>query len=134
MNNVILVGRLVDDLKVSTTETGKTVTTATIAVSRSYKNSDGIYETDFIRCVLWNGIANSAAEYCKVGDVIGVKGRLQTSNYEDENNEKHYITQVIADKITFLSKAKAKTVESPEEEKETVSEKANDNKKKKDKK
>ena len=132
MNNVILVGRLVDELKVSTTESGKNVTTATIAVSRSYKNSDGIYEADFIRCVLWNSIANNAAEYCNVGDVIGIKGRLQTSSYEDDKKEKHYVTQVIADKITFLSKAKPKTLENDEEE--TAKEETTDKKNKKDKK
>ena len=72
MNNVVLVGRLVEDPKVIDTETGKQMTSITIAVTRNYKNLEGIYETDFIRCVLWNGIASNTSEYCHMGDVIGI--------------------------------------------------------------
>ena len=108
MNNVVLVGRLSEDPKISTTESGKKVTTVNVAVSRNYKNPDGIYETDFIRCVLWNGIASNTSEYCHVGDVIGIKGRLQTSNYEDDKGEKHYVTEVVAERVTFLSSTKIK--------------------------
>ena len=76
-----------------------------IAVQRSYKNEDGIYETDFIRCILWNGIATNTAEYCKRGDLVGVKGRLQTRKYE-VNEEVKYITEVIVDRISFLASKK----------------------------
>ena len=62
-----------------------------------------MYDTDFIRCILWNSVASTTTEYCRVGDVIGVKGRLQTSKYEDENKKTHYITDVIAERVTFLS-------------------------------
>jgi single-strand DNA-binding protein len=103
MNQVILVGRLTSDPEVITTESNKKMTAITIAVGRSFKNQDGIYETDFIRCVLWNNIALNTCEYCHTGDVIGVKGRLQTRSYEDENKEKKFIMEVIAEKITFLS-------------------------------
>lgn len=103
MNNVVLVGRLASEPNISTTENGKKVVTVNIAVNRNYKNSEGIYETDFIRCVLWNAIASNTSEYCKIGDVIGIKGRIQTSNYVDDKNEKHYITEVVAEKVTFLS-------------------------------
>ncbi|NMA50366.1 MAG: single-stranded DNA-binding protein [Mollicutes bacterium] len=103
MNNVVLVGRLTDNPTVSTMDNGKKITSVNVAVTRNYKNTDGIYETDFIRCVLWNGIAESTAEYCKKGDVIGIKGRLQSSSYEDENQKIHYITEVVAERVTFLS-------------------------------
>ena len=108
MNNVVLVGRLCDNPKIVKSETGKKLTYITIAVSRNYKNSDGIYETDFVSCILWNAIADTAAEYCHVGDVIGIKGRIQTSSYEDENNEKHYVTEIVAERLTFLSSSKPK--------------------------
>lgn len=108
MNHVVLVGRLTEDAKVTTTETGKQVTSVNIAVTRNYKNSDGIYECDFFKCVLWNGIATTTSEYCRCGDVIGVKGRLQTSNYDDDKGIRHYVTEVIAEKVTFLSSAKSK--------------------------
>ena len=87
LNNVILVGRLTQDPEIVEIEKDKKVTTVILAVNRNFKNSDGIYETDFIRCILWNSVASTTTEYCRVGDVIGVKGRLQTSKYEDENKK-----------------------------------------------
>ena len=77
MNQVILVGRLAEDPKVITSESGKKFTSVVIAIPRSFKNADGVYETDFIRCVLWNGVASSTSEYCSSGDIVGIKGRLQ---------------------------------------------------------
>ncbi len=103
LNNVILVGRLTQDPEIVEIEKDKKVTTVILAVNRNFKNSDGIYETDFIRCILWNSVASTTTEYCRVGDVIGVKGRLQTSKYEDENKKTHYVTDVIAERVTFLS-------------------------------
>ena len=102
LNNVILVGRLTSDPEVVEVE-NKKVTTVILAVNRNFKNIDGVYDTDFIRCILWNSVACNTTEYCHVGDVIGVKGRLQTSKYEDENKKMHYVTDVIAEKVTFLS-------------------------------
>ena len=106
MNNVILVGRLTDNPKCVSLENGKSVTSVCLAVNRNFKNSDGIYETDFIKCILWNNIASCTCEYCHVGDVVGIKGRLQSSKYTDDNNIVHYITEVVADKVTFLSSQK----------------------------
>ena len=103
LNNVMLVGRLVQDPEVQESESGKKISQITLAVNRPYKNEDGVYETDFIDCVLWDGIAINTTEYCKKGDVVGVRGRLQTSNYETESGEKRKATQIIADKLTFLS-------------------------------
>lgn len=110
MNHVVLVGRLAEEPKVTTTDTGKQVTSVSVAVTRNFKNSEGIYESDFIRCVLWNGVASNTSEYCHTGDVIGVKGRLQTRYYEDENQKRIYVTEVIAEKVTFLSSGKNKEV------------------------
>ena len=106
LNQVVLVGRLTEDPAVAETVNGKKMTSVVIAVQRNFKNTDGVYETDFIRCVLWNAIASNTSEYCHVGDVIGIKGRLQNRSYEDENKETKYITEVIAEKVTFLSSGK----------------------------
>ncbi len=106
MNQVILVGRLTSDPEVVTTEKDQKYSAVTIAVTRSFKNSDGIYEADFIRCILWNTIALNTCEYCHTGDIVGIKGRLQTRSYEDEEKTRKYITEVIAEKITFLSSNK----------------------------
>lgn len=105
MNQVIVVGRLVATPEVRETENGKKVTNVTLAVPRSYKNMDGNYDTDFIECTLFNAIATNTSEYCKKGDVVGVKGRIQIDNYEKDGVKKK-VTQIIADKVTFLSSAK----------------------------
>ena len=105
LNQVVLVGRLTSDPEISTTENGKKMTAITIAVQRAFKNMEGLYETDFIRCILWNGVASSTHEYCHSGDIVGIKGRLQTRSYE-KDDEKKFVTEVIADKVTFLSSNK----------------------------
>jgi len=107
LNQAVLVGRLVRDPEVMETESGKKVSSVTVAVPRSFKNRDGEYETDFIECTLWSSIAESTANYCKKGDIIGVKGRIQTRSYEKED-EKKYVTEVIAEKVTFLSSNRQK--------------------------
>ena len=103
MNNVILVGRLTGNPEILTLDENKKVTTVVLAVNRCYKNIDGVYETDFIRCILWNSIASTTTEYCKSGDIIGIKGRLQTSKYEDKDGILRYVTDVVAERVTFLS-------------------------------
>lgn len=105
VNQVVLVGRLTDDPVVEETTNGKKHTAITVAVQRNYKNSDGIYETDFIRCVLWNGMASNTKEYCHCGDIVGIKGRLQNRTYENSEKEVKYLTEVIAERITFLASA-----------------------------
>ena len=103
LNQVVLVGRLTKDLETKELEDGKTVCNVTLAIPRSFKNAEGEYETDFVECVLWDVVAKNTAEYCKKGDIVGIKGRLQTDNYEKESGEKVYKLNVIAEKVTFLS-------------------------------
>lgn len=105
LNQIVIAGRLVSNPEVIVTENNKKKTLITVAVPRCYKNIEGNYDTDFIRCTLWNGIAESTCEYCKKGDVIGVKGRIQTSSYEKDNETK-YVMDVIAEKVSFLSSKK----------------------------
>lgn len=106
LNQVVMVGRLVKDPELKETESGKKVTHITLAVPRSYKNIDGEYDTDFVDCSLWIGVAENTAEYCHKGDLLGVKGRLQTSKYEKDGEIK-YKTDVIAEKVTFLTSKRA---------------------------
>lgn len=108
MNQVVLVGRLVEEPVVSKTENGKNYTAITLAVQRPFKNMDGVYDTDFIRVVLWNGIASNTSEYCHTGDVVGVKGRLQNRSYETQDKELKYITEVIAERVSFISTCRDK--------------------------
>ena len=106
LNQAILVGRIVADPELKEIENGNKMTKITLAVPRSYKNSEGSYDSDFISCVLWKGVAENTVEYCKKGDLVGIKGHIQTRSYEHDE-EKKYITEIIAEKVTFLSSKKA---------------------------
>ena len=92
LNQVVLVGRVTSIEEISKEE--NKICNITLAVQRSYKNVDGEYETDFILCSVWRGIAENVLEYCKKGDLIGIRGRLQS-------NENGF--ELIAEKVTFLS-------------------------------
>lgn len=108
LNQLVVIGRLVRDPELRKTENGKNVTNITLAVPRSYKNPNGEYDTDFIDCVLWSTVAESTTEYCKKGDLLGVKGRIQTRKIETEDEKIKQVTEVVAEKVTFLSSRKQK--------------------------
>ena len=103
LNQVVLVGRLVENPTVKEFEDGRKEAFITLAVQRTFKNAEGVYETDFIKCILWNMVATSTSEYCHKGDLVGIKGRIQVNCSEDKKGNKTYSTEVIADKVTFLS-------------------------------
>ena len=95
MNIVTLVGRVAQEIELK--EEDKKIAVVTLAINRCFKNSDGVYETDFIPCILWNSIASNVADYCHKGDTIAVKGRLEST---DGN------IKIIAEKVTFLNSKK----------------------------
>lgn len=115
MNNFFGVGRLVADPEVKESENGKKYSNFTIAVQRSYKNADGVYDADFLDVVAFGPMAETTSEYCKKGDIIGIKGRVETSSYENEDGEKKKSTQIVADRISFIS-SKAKDINNVIEE------------------
>ena len=102
LNQVVLVGRLTRDISVNKSDKGSKVATITLAVPRSFKNMEGNYDTDFIDCVAFDNIAENTELYCKKGDIIGVKGRLQSRQVEEEGVKKN-IMEIISEKVTFLS-------------------------------
>lgn len=120
LNQIVMVGRLVSDPELKETESGKKVSNLTLAVPRSYKNENGEYDTDFVDCTLWTGVAESTAEYCKKGDLIGIKGRVQTDSYENSDGKKQKTMRVVAEKVTFLS-SKSKDIEDEIEDKKDKS-------------
>ena len=120
LNQIVMVGRLVSDPELKETESGKKVSNLTLAVPRSYKNENGEYDTDFVDCTLWTGVAESTAEYCKKGDLIGIKGRVQTDSYENSDGKKQKTMRVVAEKVTFLS-SKSKDIEDEIEDKKEKS-------------
>ncbi len=107
LNQIVLVGRLTRDISVYKSEKGKKVATISLAIPRSFKNMEGNYDTDFIDCVAFENIAENAAEYCGKGDIVGVKGRVQSRVLEKEN-EKVYLMEIIAEKVTFLTSKEKK--------------------------
>ena len=110
LNQIILVGRLTRDIAVHKSDKGVKVATISLAIPRSFKNSDGVYDTDFIDCVAFDNIADNTSEYCSKGDIVGVKGRVQSRVVEKED-KKEYIMDIICEKITFLSSKRQEEAE-----------------------
>lgn len=102
LNQTVLVGRLVQTPTMSELENGKKICNITLAIPRSYRNENGEYETDFVDCVLWKEVATNTTEYCKKGDLLGVKGHIQTEEYEQDDKVMKR-TIVVAEKVSFLS-------------------------------
>lgn len=106
MNQIILVGRLTKDIELKEGENGAKFANLNLAIPRSFKNVDGVYDTDFVNIKTFYNIAENTAEYCRKGDLIGIKGRIQTRIEEKEEGNKEYIMEIIAEKVTFLSSRK----------------------------
>lgn len=102
LNQIVLVGRLTRNITVNESDSGIKVATIPLAIPRSFKNSDGTYDTDFVDCVAFDQIANNTNEYCEKGDIVGVKGRIQT-RIVDKEGQKENVMEIIAEKVTFLS-------------------------------
>ncbi len=114
LNQIVLVGRLVKTPELRITENGKKTSTITLAVPRNYKNINGEYETDFLDCTLWTNVAENTSEYCQTGDMIGVKGRVQSRIITQDDGTKKKKTEIVAEKVTFLAQAPKKREENRE--------------------
>ena len=102
MNKAIIIGRLTRDPEMRTTTSGINSTTFTVAVSRNYTNQSGEREADFLNCVAWRKQAENIAKYCTKGTQVAVEGRIQTRSYDAQDGTKRYVTEIIADNVTFL--------------------------------
>lgn len=111
LNQIVVVGRLVDKIELNETENGTKVANITLAVQRTFKNAKGEYDCDFIDCVLWKGIAESTSKYCDKGSVIGIKGRVATSTYKDKNEKTRKNVEVVAEKVSFYGYPKINIVD-----------------------
>lgn len=111
LNNVVLVGRLVKDIELRHTNSGKAVAQFTLAVQERRDE-----EADFIECVVWDKVAEATALYTHKGSVLGVKGRLKKRNYEDSTGRKVYVTEVVCDKVVFLDSKPAQNNKPDQEE------------------
>ena len=102
INNTVLTGRLVQDPELKYTGSGVAVISFRLAVNRNFTNANGEREADFINCQAWRGTAEVIANNLNKGSLIGVEGRIQTRNYQDNDNKTVYITEVVVDTVTFL--------------------------------
>jgi single-strand DNA-binding protein len=110
VNKVILLGRLTRDPETRYTQTTNTqVTSFTLAVNRRFVKQGEERQADFISCVSWNKTAEFVSKYFKKGQQVGVIGRIQTRNYDDEQGIKHYVTEVIAEEVYFAGDKKDAT-------------------------
>ena len=102
MNNVSLVGRLTKDVELRYTSSNVAVATFTLAVNRNFKNENGEREADFINVVIWRQRAEDLANWAKKGALIGVTGRIQTRNYDNQQGQRVYVTEVVAESFQLL--------------------------------
>lgn len=116
MNKVILIGRICNDIELRYFENEVGVATINVAVPRAFKNAKGEYETDFIKVVLYNQVAEVLNKNCKKGDLIGIDGRIQVRNYQDKDGKSKVDTSVICEKITLLNNKPKTTKEEKKED------------------
>lgn len=102
INNVTLVGRLTRDPELRYTPQNQAVATFSLAVNRQFKNAKGEREADFINCVIWRQQAENMANWAKKGALMGITGRIQTRNYENQQGQRVYVTEVVADTFQLL--------------------------------
>lgn len=101
MNNVVLVGRITKDIELRTTTSGISTCSFSLAVNGRV-NANGERQTDFINIVVWRKQAENVAKYCQKGSLVGVTGRISTRSYDAQDGTKRYVTEVVADNVTFL--------------------------------
>ena len=102
MNKVFLIGRLTRDPELRYTGNNTAVATFSIAVNRNFSNQQGEREADFINIVVWRKQAENVKNYLSQGSQVAIDGRIQTRSYDDNNGQKRYVTEVVADNVEFL--------------------------------
>lgn len=109
INNVTLVGRMTRDAELRYTPQNQAVATFTLAVNRNFKNANGDREADFINCVIWRQQAENLANWAKKGALIGITGRIQIRSYENQQGQRVYVTEVVAEQFQLLESQKERS-------------------------
>lgn len=104
INIFCIAGKMVKISELKETPNGTKHSTILIEVERDFRNSDGIYESDQIAVEVWRGIAETCVKHCKVGDVLGIKGRIQSREYKANDGNVYLNYDIIAEKVSFLKK------------------------------
>jgi len=102
INRVVLVGRLTRDVELRYTTSGAAVGSFTIAVNRQFTNANGERDTDFVNAVIWRKSAENFANFTSKGSLVGIEGRIQTRNYENQQGQRVYVTEVVVDNFSLL--------------------------------
>lgn len=102
INNITLVGRLTKDPELRYTANGTGVATFTLAINRNFTNQAGEREADFVQCVIWRKPAETLANYARKGTLLGVTGRIQTRSYDNQQGQRVYVTEVVAENFQLL--------------------------------
>lgn len=102
MNHVQLIGRLTKDPELRYTSQGTGVATFNLAVQRNYSDNNGERQTDFIQCISWRKLAETIANHLVKGSLIACEGRIQTRNYENQQGQRVYVTEVVVNEVQFL--------------------------------
>ncbi|MCG7196540.1 single-stranded DNA-binding protein [Pediococcus pentosaceus] len=102
INRTVLVGRLTRDPELRYAGSGAAVATFTVAVNRIFTNSQGEREADFINCVMWNKTAENFCNFTRKGSLVGIDGRIQTRSYENQQGQRVYVTEVVAENFSLL--------------------------------
>ncbi len=104
LNKVMLIGRLGQDPELKYTQSGTAVVSFSVATGSKWKDQDGNLQerTEWHNCKAWRGLAETISNYLKKGSKVYVEGRLETSNWEDENKKKHYKTEIVLDEMIML--------------------------------
>lgn len=106
LNSTCLVGRLTKNVELKYTPSNQAVATFTLAVNRNFKSQNGKREADFINCVIWRQQAENLASWAKKGALIGITGRIQTRSYKNQQGQRVYVTEVVADSFQLLESRK----------------------------
>ena len=104
MNHVQLIGRLTKDPELRYTSQGVGVATFTLAVQRNYSDNNGERQTDFIQCISWRKLAETIANHLLKGSLIACEGRIQTRNYENQQGQRVYVTEIVVNEVQFLER------------------------------
>jgi len=102
MNRVCLVGRLTAKPELRYTGSNVAYTRFTVAVNRTFSNSQGQREADFIGVIVWRRAAENVCQYLDKGSQVSIDGRIQTGSFTDKEGNKRYTTDVVADNVQFL--------------------------------
>lgn len=102
LNRAVLTGRLTRDPELRYTTSGTAVVSFTLAVDRQFRNQNGDRDADFVNCVIWRKSAENFSNFTHKGSLVGVEGRIQTRNYENQQGNRVYVTEVVVDNFALL--------------------------------